>query len=123
MSKNDHQKIIITDYKNFKKYQNRFTVINGYQYDRDIIYFLKNNYNISDESLINYCLSLPYFTLSEATKYKANKTGYITDAKSKGIDNFILKLKDIFRKKSLKLILRNYFLKLKMKQFIKNLIF
>ena len=114
LSKNDHQKIIITDYKNFKKYQNRFTVINGYQYDRDIIYFLKNNYNISDESLINYCLSLPYFTLSEATKYKANKTGYITDAKSKGLDNFILEIrKDIFKLKKSQIDIRKLFSKIK----------
>ena len=82
---NENQKIIITDYKNFKKYQNKFLVINGYQYERDIIYFLKNIYNISDESLINYCLSLPYFTVSEATKYKVNKSGYITDAKSNAL--------------------------------------
>ena len=27
--------------------------------------------------------SLPYFTLSEASKYKVNKSGYITDAKIK----------------------------------------
>ena len=43
LSKNEHQKIIITDYKNFKKYQNKFLAINGYQYDKDIIYFLKKN--------------------------------------------------------------------------------
>ncbi len=114
MSKNEHQKIIITDYKNFKKYQNRFLVINGYQYDRDIIYFLKNIYNISDESLINYCLSLPYFTVSEATKYKVNKSGYITDAKSKGLDNFILNIrKDIFKLKKSQIDIKRLFSKIK----------
>ena len=114
LSKNEHQKIIITDYKNFKKYQNRFLVINGYQYDRDIIYFLKNIYNISDESLINYCLSLPYFTVSEATKYKVNKSGYITDAKSKGLDNFILEIrKDIFKLKKSQIDIKKLFSKIK----------
>ena len=58
LSKNEHQKIIITDYKNFKKYQNKFLAINGYQYDKDIIYFLKKINNISDESLINYVIIL-----------------------------------------------------------------
>ena len=114
LSKNEHQKIIITDYKNFKKYQNRFLVINGYQYDKDIIYFLKNIYNISDESLINYCLSLPYFTVSEATKYKVNKSGYITDAKSKGLDNFILEIrKDIFKLKKSQIDIKKLFSKIK----------
>ena len=114
LSKNEHQKIIITDYKNFKKYQNRFLVINGYQYERDIIYFLKNIYNISDESLINYCLSLPYFTVSEATKYKVNKSGYITDAKSKGLDNFILEIrKDIFKLKKSQFDIKKLFSKIK----------
>ena len=114
LSKNEHQKIIITDYKNFKKYQNKFLVINGYQYERDIIYFLKNIYNISDESLINYCLSLPYFTISEATKYKVNKSGYITDAKSKGLDNFILEIrKDIFKLKKSQIDIKELFSKIK----------
>ena len=114
LSKNEYQKIIITDYKNFKKYQNKFLVINGYQYERDIIYFLKNIYNISDESLINYCLSLPYFTVSEATKYKVNKSGYITDAKSKGLDNFILEIrKDIFKLKKSQIDIKELFSKIK----------
>ena len=114
LSKNEHQKIIITDYKNFKKYQNKFLVINGYQYERDIIYFLKNIYNISDESLINYCLSLPYFTISEATKYEVNKSGYITDAKSKGLDNFILEIrKDIFKLKKSQIDIKKLFSKIK----------
>lgn len=114
LSKNEHQKIIITDYKNFKKYQNKFLVINGYQYERDIIYFLRNIYNISDESLINYCLSLPYFTVSEATKYKVNKSGYITDAKSKGLDNFILEIrKDIFKLKKSQIDIKELFSKIK----------
>ena len=39
LSKNDYQKIIISDYKNFKKYQKKFIVINGYQYESDINFF------------------------------------------------------------------------------------
>ena len=70
LTKNDDQKIIISDYKNFKKYQKKLLVINGYQYEKDVNYFLNNIYNISDENLINYCISLPYFTISEAKKYK-----------------------------------------------------
>ena len=114
LSKNDYQKIIISDYKNFKKYQKKFLVINGYQYEKDIIYFLKNIYNISDENLINYCVSLPYFTLSEATKYKVNKSGYITDAKNKSLNNLILEIrKDIFKLRKSQIDIKKLFSKIK----------
>ena len=114
LSKNDYQKVIITDYKNFKIFQKKFLVVNGYQYERDIIYFLKDIYNITDENLINYCLSLPYFTLSEATKYRVNKSGYITDAKSKGQNNFIMEIrKDIFSMRKTQIDMRKLFSKIK----------
>ena len=114
LSKSDYQKIIISDYKNFRKYQEKFLVVNGYQYEKDIIYFLKNIYKINDENLINYCMSLPYFTLSEATKYKVNKFGYITDANSKGLDNFILEIrKDIFKLKKSQIDIKKLFSKIK----------
>ena len=114
LSKSDYQKIIISDYKNFRKYQEKFLVVNGYQYEKDIIYFLKNIYKINDENLINYCMSLPYFTLSEATKYKVNKFGYITDANSKGLDNFILEIrKDIFKLKKSQIDIKKLYSKIK----------
>ena len=114
LSKNEYQKIIISDYKNFKKYQKKFLVINGYQYERDIIYFLKNIYNINDEDLVNYCVSLPYFTLSEALKYKVNQSGYIADAKIKSLNNFILEIrKDIFSLRKSKIDIKKLFTKIK----------
>ena len=114
LSKNNFQKIIISDYKNFKKYQKKFLVINGYQNEKDIIYFLKNIYDIKDESLINYCITSPYFTLSEATKYKVNKSGYIADAKNKGINNFILEIrKDIFNLKKSQIDIKKLFSRIK----------
>ena len=114
LSNSKYQKIIISDYKNFKKFQKKFLVINGYQYEKDITYFLKNVYNINDESLINYCVSLPYFTLSEATKYKVNKSGYITDAKNKALNNLILEIrKDIFSLRKSKIDIKELFSKIK----------
>ena len=114
LSKSEYQKIIISDYKNFKKYQKKFLVINGYQYESDIIYFLKDIYNINDEELINYCVSFPYFTLSEATKYKVNKFSYKTDNKNKALDNFILKIrKDIFLLKKSQIDIKKLFSRIK----------
>ena len=114
LSKSNYKAVIISDYKNFKKYQKKFLVVNGYQYERDITYFLKNIYNISDENLITYCVSLPYFTLSEATKYKVNKSGYTTDSKSKALNNFILEIrKDIFTLKKSQNDVKKLFSKIK----------
>ena len=114
LTKNDDQKVIISDYKNFKKYQKKFLVINGYQYEKDINYFLNNIYNISDENLINYCISQPYFTLSEATKYKTNKSGYLTDIKDKVSNNFILEIrKEIFNLRKSKVDIKQLFFHIK----------
>ncbi len=114
ISKNEYQKIIISDYKNFKKYKKKFLTINGYQYERDVIYFLKKIYNINDDNLIDYCVSLPYFTLSEATKYKINKSGYTTDTKSKSLKNFVLETrKDIFMLRKSNINIKKLFSKIK----------
>ena len=114
LTKNDDQKIIISDYKNFKKYQKKFLVINGYQYEKDISYFLNSVYDISDENLINYCIAQPYFTLSEITKYKANESGYLTDIKSKVSNNFILEIrKEIFNLRKSKADVKKLFLNIK----------
>ena len=121
LSKSNFQKIIISDYKNFKKYQKKFLVINGYQNEKDIIYFLKNIYNIKDESLINYCISSPHFMLSEATKYKVNKSGYIADAKNRGINNFILEIrKDIFNLKKSQINIKKLFSMIKIESMYKK---
>ena len=121
LSKSNFQKIIISDYKNFKKYQKKFLVINGYQNEKDIIYFLKNIYNIEDESLINYCISSPHFMLSETTKYKVNKSGYVADAKNKGINNFILEIrKDIFNLKKSQIDIKKLFSKIKIESTYKK---
>ena len=114
LTKNDDQKIIISDYKNFKKYQKKFLVINGYQYEKDISYFLNSFYNINDEILINYCTAQPYFTLSEATKYKTNESGYLTDINSKVPNNFILDIrKEIFNLRKSKIDVKKLFLNIK----------
>ena len=121
LSKNNFQKIILSDYKNFKKFQKNFLVINGYQNEKDVIYFLKNIYNIKDESLINYCITSPYFILSEATKYKVNKSGYIADAKYKSLNNFILEIrKDIFNLKKSQIDIKKLFSKIKKKTIYKK---
>ena len=93
-------KIIISDYKNYKKFLNELETINGYEFENDIKYYLRNYFNIEDDSLINYCVSYPYFTNSEITKYNVNKNNYESASITSDVENFILEIrKDIFRLK------------------------
>ena len=93
-------KIIISDYKNYKKFLNKLETINGYEFENDIRYYLRNYFNIEDDNLINYCISYPYFTNSEITKYNVNKNNYESAPITSDVENFILEIrKDIFRVK------------------------
>jgi len=91
-------KIIISDYKNYKRFLNKLETINGYEFEDDIRYYLRNYFNIEDDDLINYCISYPYFTNSEITKYNVNKNNYKSAPITNDVENFILEIrKDIFR--------------------------
>ena len=73
------QNIILTDYKNYKKLLKNFVSINGYEFEKDLRYFLNNFFEIYDDELINYCISTPYLMFSEVSKYKLNSENYIAD--------------------------------------------
>ena len=61
--------------------------------------------------MINYCLSLPYLTFSELSKFLINKTGYVNENQFKEDTNSILELrKEIFNlKKNYKDLKKIYF--------------
>ena len=114
LAKQNYRKIIISDYKNFKKFQKKLQTINGYDYEKDIVYFFKNIYKINEQELINYCISHPYFTMSEATKYNINKSGYLADSSINGTNNFILDIrKSIFSLKRSQIDIKKLFIMLK----------
>ena len=113
-AKKNYRKIIISDYKNFKKFQKKFQTINGYDYEKDIVYFFKNIYKINEQKLINYCISHPYFTMSETTKYKINETSYLADSSIDSTNNFILDIrKSIFNLKRSQIDIKKLFMMLK----------
>ena len=56
IAQKNYRKIIISDYKNFKKFQKKFQTINGYDYEKDMINFFRNIYKINEQELINYCI-------------------------------------------------------------------
>jgi len=109
------QNIILTDYKNYKKFSKILVSINGYDFEKDLRYFLNHYFKISDETIINYCISSPYFVFSEVSKYSLNSKNYSTDTRVKEVNNFILSLrKDIFRLKGNNNDIKKLFQKLKL---------
>ena len=79
MGAKDFKKIIFVDYKCYKKLLNKYITINGYDFERDLKIFFNNYYNIDDKELIDYCISRPYLTFSEISKYNINKVDYLAD--------------------------------------------
>ena len=71
--------IIFTDYKNYKKFYLKFNSINGYQFEKDISFFIKNELNIDNNELIFYCITYPVLLFSETSKYLINEINYIKD--------------------------------------------
>lgn len=112
--KRNTQKIIISDYKNYKKFLNKCETVNGYEFDNDIRYYLINYLKINNEDLINYCISQPYLTNSEVSKYAVNKNNYISDSLVYEIDNFILEIrKEIYSLKHKNINIKKLFFILK----------
>ena len=105
------QKIIIfSDYKNFKKYLNQTITINGYDYEKDIKFFIQNILEIHDDALIRNCILTPPLIFSETSKYLTNSNGYIKDLAIEEEKNYILDIrKEIFNiKKNNNDIKKNY---------------
>ncbi len=112
--KRNSQKIIISDYKNYKKFLNKCETVNGYEFDNDIRYYLINYLKINNEDLINYCISQPYLTNSEVSKYAVNKNNYISDSLVYEINNFILEIrKEIYSLKHKNINIKKLFFILK----------
>ncbi len=92
--------IIFTDYKNYKTYLSSELTINGYNYQKDIEYFIRKVLQINNLEIVDFCLSTPYLTFSETSKYLINSSKYMKENTIKGNDNFILNLrKELFNLK------------------------
>ena len=98
--KSNSKVIILTNYKNFKKYQSAHDSINGYNYLDDIKYLLKNVMKIENIELINFCLNSPQLIYSETSKYLINSEGYLKEEGIIKLSNFIVDIrKSIFDSK------------------------
>lgn len=73
---NSNKCIIFTDYKNFKKFISKYKSINSYQYEKDLIFFLKSELNIDNNELIFSCKNNPHLIFSETSKFLINNNYY-----------------------------------------------
>lgn len=94
LSTND-KSIIFSDYKNFKKYQENYQTINGYNFSNDLKTFVKETLKIENQSLIEICIKNPQLILSETSKYLLNKDNYLKDI---AIDFEVNKILEIRKK-------------------------
>ena len=89
------KKIIFTDYKNYKKFSLKFNSINGYQFENDIVFFIKNELNIHNEELLDYCKNNAALLFSETSKYLINNNLYSRDRSLIEEKNHILDIRKL----------------------------
>ena len=85
--------IIISDYRVFKEYSKNILSVNGYNYIKDIRYFIKNEFKINNLNVLEFCMNNPHLAFSEISKYQINSHGYISDATINEETNFILNIR------------------------------
>ena len=108
------QKVIFTDYKNYKKFMKKYACVNGYDFEKDIKIFLEDHLSISDQIFIEHCISQPHLTFSEISKYNINNKNYNIGSPITGEGNFILEIrKDIFKLKRSQADIKKLFSKIK----------
>ena len=73
------KKIVFTDYKNFKRFRLKLNCINGYQFENDIVFFIKNELDIHSNELVDYCKHNPALLFSETSKFLINSNQYSHD--------------------------------------------
>jgi hypothetical protein len=118
------KKIILTDYKNFKKTNEDCEKINTYQFEQDITFFVKEEFFVNNIELLNFCKNSPVFLFSELTKYSINDKNYISDAQLNAEINHIASIrKIIFNLKKDNLNIKSLYLNIKNEAIYKKLNF
>ena len=118
------KKIIFTDYKNYKKLNANFKSINGYQFEYDIVFFIRDVLKINNDELLYYCKSNPVLLFSEISKYLINQNLYSSDQTLVDEKNHILDIrKSIFEIKKNNFNIKNLYLNIKKEAEYKKLSF
>ena len=118
------KKIIFTDYKNYKKMNSNLNSINGYQFEHDIIFFIRDELKINNDELLLYCQNNPVLLFSETSKYLVNNNQYSIDQNLVDEKNHILDIrKSIFENKKNNFNIKSLYLKIKKEAEYKKLSF
>ena len=108
------KKIVFTDYKNYKRLNSKFICINGYQFENDINFFIKNELNIDNDELLNYCKDNAALLFSETSKYLINSSQYSRDRSIIEDKNHVLDIrKSIFEIKRNNFNIKNLYQNIK----------
>ena len=109
----NNKKIIFTDYKNFKKLNSKYHCINGYKFELDIAFFIKNELKIDNDELMYFCKNNPALIISETSKFLINNQ-YNREQSLIEEKNHILNIrKSIFKIKSSNLNIKKLYLNIK----------
>ena len=118
------KKIIFTDYKNYKKLNANFNSINGYQFEHDVVFFIRDELKINNDELLHYCKNNPVLLFSEISKYLINQNQYSSDQTLIDEKNHILDIrKSIFENKKNNFDIKNLYLNIKKEAEYKKLSF
>jgi hypothetical protein len=118
------KKIIFTDYKNYKKMNTNFNSVNGYQFEHDIVFFIRDELKINNDELLYYCKNNPVLLFSEISKYLINNNQYSSDQTLIDEKNHILDIrKSIFENKKNNFNIKNLYLNIKKEAEYKKLSF
>ena len=120
----NHKKIIFTDYKNYKNLNTKYNCINGYKFELDLNFFIKDELKINNDELLDFCKNNPALLISETSKYLINKNRYASDQALVEEKNHILNIrKSIYEIKKNKLDIKNLYLNIKKEVEYKRLSF
>ena len=118
------KKIIFTDYKNYKRLSPTLNSINGYQFENDIVFFIRNELNISNDELIYYCKNNTALLFSETSKFLVNSDRYSRDRSIIEDKNYVLDIrKSIFEIKRNNFNIKNLYQNIKKEAEYKKLSF
>ena len=118
------KKIIFTDYKNYKKLSANFNSINGYKFEQDTVFFIRDVLKINNDELLYFCKNNPVLLFSEISKYLINNNQYSSDQTLIDEKNHILDIrKSIFKNKKNNFDIKKLYLNIKKEAEYKKLSF
>lgn len=95
---NSSKKIILTDYKNFKWLKNNNLVVNSYNIQLDMQFFLREELNIKNKNLESFLNLYPEYAENEIDKFLLNPDSYVSPIVSNHNNNQIILLRRDFYK-------------------------